>query len=375
MKKHYDVIVVGGGIAGVSAALSLARSNVSVLLVEKQCILGGLATSGLINWYEPLCNGKGTQLIYGISEELLKLAAEYNATLDSNWINTGKGENRYATFFNHNIFAVALTCLLVKNNVDITFDTLFTDVVIENQKIKAVKLHTIEQEEEISCSYVIDATGSAKVFETCKLPLRNGENYLSFYIHRAGKPNDDLYLRVWDIYGANMSGHNHPQGFPLLSGATNQDINDYIIKSHKVFYDAIKKDNRGLDVTSIPHMPQFRMIRSIIGERTLTTNDKNKDIFDSVGVFGYFLEPGNYFEIPYGSLYNKSIKNLYAAGRIISAIDQGWDAIRVIPVASLSGEIVATAITLLKENNLTNNELGIVKLQDKLIEKNIKIHI
>ena len=86
MLKKYDCIIIGGGIAGISCALTLARNNIKVLLVEKQCILGGLATSGLINWYEPLCNGKGTQLIYGNALELLKLASEYGATLDDNWL-------------------------------------------------------------------------------------------------------------------------------------------------------------------------------------------------------------------------------------------------------------------------------------------------
>ncbi len=46
----YDVIVVGGGVAGVSAAVSAARSGMKTLLMEKFTVLGGLATVGLINW-------------------------------------------------------------------------------------------------------------------------------------------------------------------------------------------------------------------------------------------------------------------------------------------------------------------------------------
>jgi len=56
-KGHFDVIVVGGGVAGVTAAVSAARNGVSVLLIEKSVNLGGLATEGLISWYEPLCDG------------------------------------------------------------------------------------------------------------------------------------------------------------------------------------------------------------------------------------------------------------------------------------------------------------------------------
>ena len=48
--ESYDVVVVGGGVAGVSAAVSAARSGMKTLLMEKFTVLGGLATVGLINW-------------------------------------------------------------------------------------------------------------------------------------------------------------------------------------------------------------------------------------------------------------------------------------------------------------------------------------
>ena len=54
VKESYDVFVAGGGIAGVSAALAAARNGASVILAEKQCILGGLATAGLVTIYLPL---------------------------------------------------------------------------------------------------------------------------------------------------------------------------------------------------------------------------------------------------------------------------------------------------------------------------------
>ena len=74
----YDVVVVGGGIAGICAAVSAARNGSTSLRLEKQVNLGGLATVGLISWYEPLCDGNGNQLIHGMAEELIKLCAEYS---------------------------------------------------------------------------------------------------------------------------------------------------------------------------------------------------------------------------------------------------------------------------------------------------------
>ena len=56
MKKEYDVIVCGGGVAGVAAAVTVAKEGHSVLILEKSNILGGLATLGLINLFVPMCN-------------------------------------------------------------------------------------------------------------------------------------------------------------------------------------------------------------------------------------------------------------------------------------------------------------------------------
>ena len=74
----YDIAVVGAGIAGVAAALAAARRGHKVVLIEKQTIIGGLATSGLIYIYLPLCDGYGNQVIKSIPEELLLKSMEFS---------------------------------------------------------------------------------------------------------------------------------------------------------------------------------------------------------------------------------------------------------------------------------------------------------
>src|SRR5690554_3968639 len=94
VKEAYDVIVAGGGIAGVAAALEAARQGLSVLLLEKSCVLGGLATLGLINYYEPLCDGDGEQIVTGIADEFLRLSIEYAYdTLPDIWRDDRKKED------------------------------------------------------------------------------------------------------------------------------------------------------------------------------------------------------------------------------------------------------------------------------------------
>ena len=76
-ETSYDVIVVGAGVAGVAAALEAARAGLSTALIEKTIFTGGLATTGLVNIYLPLCDGRGTQVSFGIAEELLQLSLKY----------------------------------------------------------------------------------------------------------------------------------------------------------------------------------------------------------------------------------------------------------------------------------------------------------
>ena len=62
VQAQCDVLVCGGGFAGISAALAAARQGKKVILLEKQFVLGGLATAGLVTIYLPLCDGLGRQV-------------------------------------------------------------------------------------------------------------------------------------------------------------------------------------------------------------------------------------------------------------------------------------------------------------------------
>lgn len=72
--NEYDVAVCGGGFAGISAALAAARQGKKTVIFEKQYILGGLGTAGIVTIYLPLCDGMGHQVSFGIAEELLRLS-------------------------------------------------------------------------------------------------------------------------------------------------------------------------------------------------------------------------------------------------------------------------------------------------------------
>lgn len=109
--NSYDVIVIGGGTAGISAALSAARTGAKTLLAEATYLLGGLASAGLVTYYLPLDDGDGAQLCRGIAEELLLLAVSKGSEspIPEAWRRGGtkaeRRKKRYEAQFNPYMFA------------------------------------------------------------------------------------------------------------------------------------------------------------------------------------------------------------------------------------------------------------------------------
>ena len=122
-----DVLVAGGGIAGIAAALAAARSGVRVLLLERGFMLGGLATAGLVTIYLPLCDGEGTQVSFGLAEELLHLSMEHGAEAryPTPWLEGGTKEERcklrYEVQFNAQLYAISCERVLREAGVTILY--------------------------------------------------------------------------------------------------------------------------------------------------------------------------------------------------------------------------------------------------------------
>ena len=139
---EYDVTVAGDGVAGVAAAVSAKRMGKRTLLIEKTIGFGGLATTGLVNLFVPMCNGRGVQIIKGMAEELLRLSIKYSYdTIPEPWKNGEPGNNektRYITKCSPQIFTLALTEFVNNEGVDILFDTLITAPVMEGNVCKGL---------------------------------------------------------------------------------------------------------------------------------------------------------------------------------------------------------------------------------------------
>ncbi|MBR5071404.1 MAG: FAD-dependent oxidoreductase, partial [Oscillospiraceae bacterium] len=76
--RETDVIVVGGGLAGVAAAVAASRHGAKVTLIEKSIVLGGLATLGHVCAYLPIDDGRGHKIYGGLAEELMHVCVRYS---------------------------------------------------------------------------------------------------------------------------------------------------------------------------------------------------------------------------------------------------------------------------------------------------------
>lgn len=379
VKENYDVIVVGGGVAGVAAAVASARNGAKTLLMEKTVVLGGLGTQGLISWYEPLCNGRGEQLIAGIPEELIKLCVKYGfENMPTKWGGQGVkplDDKRYVARYSPYVFALGLIEYLEENNVDLIFDTLATYPKMENNICVGIEVETVAGREYYPAKVVVDASGTAVICERAGIPTEIGENYLSYVVHEMNiedaknlaETSDFCAARKWRHSGSDLGGKGHPEGMPLLHGVTAEDVTFYMTTGGKMVLERIKKQNKNsYDIIAAPTMPQYRKIRRIIGDSEFLGTEDQLVPENSVGSFGDFLKRGKKFHLPYTTLFNSKVPNVFAAGRIISAKNYGWEITRVIPVAAMSGEAAGTAAALCVKEGVNAPELDVELLQNTL---------
>lgn len=360
--KSYDVIVAGGGIAGIAAAVSAAREGGSVLLLEKQVNLGGLATGGLISWYEPLCDSQGNQVIYGIAEELIRLAVrDCFDCLPLEWGGTEKGatkpkNHRYSTRYSPTVFMLALDEYVLSEGVELLFDTYATYPVMEGNVCRGVITENVDGRTFYPAKVVIDATGDASIMHRAGVPCKEGKNYMSYIVHDVTfdkvqgeiETNRAWAVRNWVNSGSDMFGNGQPEDIPLVRGTTAKEITDFmLVGKSRMLAKMRERDRYSYDIMTIPSMPQLRTIRHIVGDSDFKAVNGNC-VPDSIGHVGDFRIAEKYvknvYDMPLSALYNSDFPNLLAAGRIISSPDyDDWEVARVIPTCAFTGEAAGKA--------------------------------
>lgn len=385
---EYDLIVCGGGVAGAAAAVSAKRNGLArVLLIEKQINLGGLATCGLISWYEPICDGKGKRFSNGMAEELFERAMNCGPDkLPSVWRNGTPTENdpRCSAYFSPNLFSIDLDLWLEEENVELLLDTLVVAPVMDGNVCNGIIVENKTGRGFYAAKSVVDCTGDLDIMYRAGIPCANGENYLTYiaYITDTAQCQDGvstgnmLNSRRWTTAGSNLCGGGHPDNYPKLSGVTAEEVTKYVRDGKRIFmknYHPV--DKNASDITVLPSMAQFRTTRRLIGEYTLTENDLNQSFTDSIGRVCDFAHRAHLYEIPYRCLYHCDYPNIFTAGRSISSAGWAWEVTRVIPGAVLTGQAAGVAAALCVAENKPAAQLNVKTIQNTLQLSGVHLHI
>jgi hypothetical protein len=379
----YDVVVAGGGIAGVAAALESARAGMKTALLEKTVLLGGLATTGLVYIYLPLCDGNGTQVSFGITEELLLASLKYGpGDVPDNWKNEKNAEEakRYRIIFSPASFIIAMDELLEEAGVDIWLDTLVCKPQLNGEELTGLEVENKSGRGLINGKSFIDATGDADIAFRAGAPCADGKNYLSVWA--LSNPKDaDSGLNM-TITGAWANGNNMPPGSRIYEGIDGEQVSNFIVEGRKLlrkyYVEAWKKEGKNRNnfyPMKVPAMPQFRTTRRIIGDTIMQSEEDGLGREDSVGLVADWRCAGKVWEIPYSALVPQKIKNLLVAGRCISSKDDAWEVTRVIPAAALTGQVAAKAATLSIKGNVSPEKLSVSELQKALRADKFPIHL
>lgn len=406
-----DLCVVGGGLAGMAAAISAARHGAKVVLMQDRPVLGGNASSEIRMW---ICGAHGeNNRETGIIEEI-------------------ELENLYRNpTANYSIWdSILYEKVRFQENITLLLNCSCNSLEMDGNRIKSVKgwqlttetWHTVEAKLFADCSgdsilaplsgaeYRLGREAASEFGEdiqpekadkktmgmSCLIQARETDRPQKFippswaykYLSDDDLPYRDHDVRTSNFWWIELGGDRD-------SIHDTEDIRDELLKIAFGVWDHIKNhgdhgaENWVLDWVGF--LPGKRESRRYVGDYIMTQNDvRAEGKFDDIVAYGGwtmddhhpagFNYPGHPtiwhpapspFGIPYRCLYSKNIDNLFFAGRNISVTHAAMSATRVMATCAILGQAVGTAAAIAIRDGLTPRgvyENRIKELQQTLME-------
>jgi hypothetical protein len=412
MNDKYDLIVAGGGFAGVAAALSASREGLDVLLFDKNNCLGGAAAGCLVNPFMPYWttteNKEQLFLSRGIFSEITQKIKETNVLIGN-------------MTFNEEYLKLILNRLLIDAGVTLLYNSYLIDADTEDEQVKSITVANKSGKQTYYAKYFIDATGDGDLSVLCGCPYhlgRESDNLcqpMTLCFRVANVDSEKFEEERNDIQ--NLYKEYRKQG---KIKNLREDILTFITPIKGVIHfnsTRIVKKNPvdAIDVTAAEieareqvfellnflreNFESFknselimtaaeigvRESRMIEGEYVLTQEDliSCKRFEDSIavgnydidihnpegsGTSHYYFKPGEYYTIPYRCLTPKNVNNLLVAGRCISSTHEAQASYRIMPICCCLGQAAGTAAAIANKDGIGVKDINITKLQQKLKE-------
>lgn len=378
-----DVLVIGGGPAGVAAAIAASRAGAETYLVERYNHLGGLWTGGLVL---PLLSTHAVdkqkrtrQVIFGLGGEMAQRLKDMSMTIDEVNPVIDPEAGKYV-----------LDEMVRESGVKMLFHTWGSQVIMDGNVIKGVFIESKSGRMAILAKVVVDCTGDGDIFhfagdayEVMKYKIglvhrlgnvdrinRNAPGYKDMPV---GKPTP-----IKSVNWVNMAGKDEQDGLDVINLSNLQLEYRRIIWEN---YEKIKSTPGHEEVFLLDTASQLgvRMSRIIDGEYKLTLEDTMtyKNFDDVIGVSGAWttmlyngrrVAPSErpMWQIPYRSLVPKKTDNLLVAGRCFCFEQKLVEDTRIIGTCLITGHGAGAAAALAVKERVTARDIDRRKLKELL---------
>jgi len=407
--KKYNLIVVGGGLTGVAAAVAAARQGLTVMLAERSGALGGAMNNCLVypfmRYWTKMEDGSKKLLSEGLFSEMRRKHDDYKEPTED-----------YVFYTEY--FKFILDEMILENNIEVLFHSTLCSVKSEDKKIKSASFATKAGILEFAADFFIDATGDGDLLYMSGCDYQLGReadglcqpmttcfrianvNYAKYYeqreeIQAAYKERQKLGLisnpreNILEFRGLGEGlMHLNTTRVIKLNPTDPFDISRAEIKARKQIFELFSflqeyeafKDSF---IVSVAAEIGVRESRKLKGEHILTADELiactkfddaialgNYDIDihnpEGSGTSHRYFAPGEYYSIPYRSLLPKEYDNLLTAGRCLSATHEAQASIRIMPICATTGEAAGTAAAIAYNTNTTTKTVDIKAIQETL---------
>ena len=424
---EFDVVVLGGGMAGIAAAAAAARAGASVLLVERYGFLGGMGTAaGVTNFCGLHANvhGEVRQVVHGVTDDLLGRIDRLGGLRAPHDV-FGK---TLAQAYDTAAFKIAADDLLTSSGVEILFHAVAAGTMMEGERaVSALLLETRSGRRAALARVFVDASGDGDLAAWAGTPweLGDGEGgmlYPSTMFRLNAVAAGAAEARAWEGIPAIMEaaerdeGIRFPRRTPIIRPQKNSlewranvtqvtnpdgsavDGTDAAqlsrgeiegrrqIRDSFAFLRARVPAFRDSYIVDIPPQLGIRETRRVLGDYVLTEADvlDCASFEDTVGVNGWPIEAHvagdvlfkwqdiprarGFNHLPYRMLLPRGLDNVLVAGRCASMTHMGQSAARVSGACFVMGEAAGTAAALAVRGDGGCRSVGTTLLQRRLAE-------
>lgn len=422
--RETDVLVVGGGPAGVAAAIAAARNGARTTLVERYNHLGGMATGGLVILIPHMSAGTGAQEVAGICQEIVDRLDALGAarhpdrqllgSANPAVINELKhyhdfvvdGRVRMSVIVDPEILKCVLNDMIVEAGVDLFLHSWGSSALVEENRVKGAVFESKSGRQAILSALTIDATGDGDILASA------GAEFEVTTDHAARSSMLAVVFRLGDVDYRKFSSFRHSEpeafraamaeiqkasGIRMLPIATHRDdqvwVNNWlpgydclkvedltaaeiqVRKAMRTAHEILREKAPGFErsfILDTASQTGTRGSRRLVGEYVVTQRDLQRGAVypDTIAAIPRFQEnvssktPNRC--IPYRALVPCTTEGLLVAGRCFSSDAAANDVLNLIPFCMQMGEAAGTAAALCLKGRVDPRYLPHELLQKQL---------